>query len=335
MEKLNVLVTGIGGPIAQGILQGLKKRHDVRLIGADRRELTTGNQFCDEVRLIPPLSERENYQSAILDIIERDEIDAIFPCLHEEAEIYQQFRHQLTIPVALPTGHHGAELLNKESVYQLMETHHLHDYIPHYYGFNTKEELLHIKEHHFPNHPYMVAKKVNGHGSLGYSVLMDRGDYLKAYQRGMQKAINLEDYIDIDESSRRIAMEYIDEPEYSVDVYIHEGQVITAVPRRRTGVSNGIVLDGIVEKHEELIEAATEISESLVVSGFLNLQFMGKKLTDLNPRFCGSQVMSLGANVNFPELFLQYEVLGEPVEVSPKWNTRMLRYRQSMFIHEE
>ncbi len=56
--------------------------------------------------------------------------------------------------------------------------------------------------------------------------------------------------------------------------------------------------------------------------------------TDINPRFCGSQVRSLGANVNFPYLFLQYNVLGEYVTPEPIWNMRMIRYRENVFIRD-
>ncbi|MFP3360457.1 ATP-grasp domain-containing protein, partial [Planococcus sp. SIMBA_143] len=89
-------------------------------------------------------------------------------------------------------------------------------------------------------------------------------------------------------------------------------------------------LDGIVVNHEDLIQASKDITESLVEDGFINIQFMksdtGYKLTDINPRFCGSQVMSLGANVNFPSLFIEYLPLGNEVPVEPVWNTRMLRF---------
>ncbi|MFB5663494.1 ATP-grasp domain-containing protein [Alteribacillus sp. HJP-4] len=136
-----------------------------------------------------------------------------------------------------------------------------------------------------------------------------------------------------------MVMEYLDGNEYSVDVYIHDGKVITAVPRKRTGVSSGIVLDGTVVHNKMLIEAAEKITEAIAESGFLNLQFFindhGCKLTDVNARFCGSQVMSLGANVNFPYLFLQYNLLGEYVSVNPRWNTRMIRYRENLFVYDD
>jgi len=133
-------------------------------------------------------------------------------------------------------------------------------------------------------------------------------------------------------------MPFIDGQEYSVDVFLHDHKVVVAVPRERAGVSNGIVLEGKVVYNEALIDAASQIAMALASEGYMNLQFFettdGFKLTDINPRFAGSQVMSLGAGVNFPELFLKYSVFGEELEVNPIWNTQMFRYRMPRFYHQ-
>lgn len=44
--------------------------------------------------------------------------------------------------------------------------------------------------------------------------------------------------------------------------------------------------------------------------------------------------MSLGANVNFPEIFLQYEVLSEKMVIEPEWETKMFRYRVPKFYKD-
>jgi len=39
MKNITVLVTSIGGPVAQGVLKGLNEIENIRIIGGDRREL--------------------------------------------------------------------------------------------------------------------------------------------------------------------------------------------------------------------------------------------------------------------------------------------------------
>lgn len=64
---------------------------NVRIIGADRREFTSGNQFCDEIYQIPRYTNVDVYKNAILDIVKKEKIDIIFPSLHEETEYRENF----------------------------------------------------------------------------------------------------------------------------------------------------------------------------------------------------------------------------------------------------
>lgn len=337
MEKINVLITGIGGPTAQGIAQGLRDKLNIHIVGADRRRITPGNQFCDTTYQIPRYTEPIPYKESMMEIILKENIHAIFPSLHEEIELFRELRTHINAAVALPQTTLFPILMNKESIYQYMAEVNLRQYIPTYYGFNSPSELRQIINDSFPENDKIVVKQVDGHGALGFAILTDHQNYLKSIINGESKIYRIDDYCEILAGERRIAMEYMEGTEYSVDIFIHKGDMITAVPREREGVSNGIVLDGKVVFNQELINASAAIATSLISDGFMNLQFIstqnGYKLTDVNPRFCGSQVMSLGADVNFPYLFLQYNLLGEYPDVNPRWNTRMLRYREQLFIY--
>ncbi|AQQ53548.1 ATP-grasp domain-containing protein [Planococcus lenghuensis] len=339
MRQLRVVVTGIGGPTAQGVLRGLQERQNVYIIGADRRSVTTGNQFCDKVVKIPRYTKPDEYKKAIQDIIAEERIDAIFPCLHEEIDLFREFRDELNAAVALPVCEDFDALMDKEKSYEYLAKRGLDRYIPKYFGYNTAEELREIMSQFFPGEKYVVSKNISGYGAMGFAILTDRQNFLKALKEGKPKVVNIDDFCEIQDDNRKIAMEYMGGMEFSVDVFVYDGKVIVSVPRERTGVSSGIVLDGLVVENKELIQASTEIAECLITEGFINFQFIttddGYKLTDVNARFCGSQVMSLGAGVNFPYLFLQYKILNEKVTVHPRWNTRMLRFREPLFIYEE
>lgn len=338
MEKINVLVTGIGGPTAQGVLRGFLDKENVFAVGADRRKMTSGNQFCDKVYTIPRFTDEEEYKKAIKEIVELEKIDVVYPALHEEIAIYDSFRDELDALIALPESTDFTALMDKEKTYQHLLKNNLSKFVPRYQGFTGTDDFRQLVARHFKDEEYIVVKEVTGYGAMGFSIVTDRKRYLEAVKQGKNKFIAMEDFIEIGSGMRRIAMEYLDGAEYSVDVFMYDHKVIVAVPRERTGVSSGIVLDGKVVNNRELIKAATEVAESLAHNGFFNLQFFesedGFKLTDVNARFCGSQVMSLGAGVNFPYLYIQYNLLKEYVEVEPQWNTRMIRYRDHFFIKE-
>lgn len=340
MKKVNVLVTGIGGPIAQGILMGLKELDYVHIIGADRRSLTSGHHFCDKTYTIPRYTDLSAYKKSILAIVEKENIDAVFPSLAPEIHIYNKIRDDIPATIALPVSNHFDILKNKVKSYEFLEAHGLQEYVPDYYKFTKNQELKNIIEQHFRDESYIIVKPSETYGAIGAVALTDRKNYLKAISENKNKIVSIDDYYDIDsfEGEDRFAISYMDGMEYSVDLFLHDNEVVVAIPRERSGVSNGIVLEGTVVNNPELITAASRISESMASDGFINLQFFetknGYKLTDINPRFAGSQVMSLGAGVNFPEIFLKLSVLNEPVEVTPEWGTKMFRYRVPKFYNE-
>lgn len=137
MNNINVLVTGIGGPIAQGLMAGLRKRKDITIIGVDRREITGGHQFCDHTYQIAGYSKLKDYREAILDIVEKDNIKIIFPSLHEEVELYHDFKNQWNAIVALPESDLFDVLLNKEKTYQFLKENDMDEFVPKYHGLTA------------------------------------------------------------------------------------------------------------------------------------------------------------------------------------------------------
>lgn len=338
LRKINVLITAVGGPTALGILKCLKDIDDLCLVGTDSQKHTAGGMFCDKFYCISRISNLEEYKKEIAEIVQNEEIDIIFPTLQDEILIYQEFKNELQVEVALPLSDNFEVLIDKEKLYKYLKTTCLSKYIPKYYVFETNDELQQIVKQHFSDEQYICVKGVQGHGGLGFATLTNKANYLKAISEGKTKILNIEDYYEVKSNNKRMVMEYLSGIEYSVDVLVHDGEVVVAIPRRRNRVSNGIVIDGIVENNQEIIDMASKVAKAIAYNGFINLQFInsneGFKLTDVNARFCGSQVMSFGAGVNFPYLYIKYNLLKDYVNVSPRWNTRMVRYWESCFFND-
>lgn len=337
-NQINVLVTAVGGPTAIGILKCLKGEKNIRLVGTDSQNYTAGNVFCDKLYCVPRIYNIEEYKNKIVQIIEAEDIDIIFPTLQDEISIYHELQKKLKAVIALPTSKYFEALINKEKLYKLLESGSSKKYVPVYFTFQNSGKLKQIVDNSFKTDDYICVKGVQGHGSIGFALLTNRDNYLRAVKQGKNKIYNIADYYDLSSNEKRIVMEYLDGIEYSVDVFLHQGDVVVAIPRKRSRVSNGIVIEGMVEFNQEIIDAAINVSKNVATDGFLNLQFIGSnhgyKLTDLNARFCGSQIMSYGAGVNFPYLFIQYNLLNQYIPVSPKWNTRMVRYWESCFFND-
>lgn len=338
MENSTILVTSIGTPVAHGILKGLRELDNIRIIGIDSRSLTAGNIFCDRVYRLPRFtSDKEEYFKQLKEVIEKENVQALFPSHPHEISLYDDYKKHLTIPFALPSSKDFPDLEDKEATYHLLEERGLSKYIPTYYAFETNEELQNILENEMKNENEVVVKDTTGHGATGFALLTDHKNFIETIKKQKPRVYAYEDYLSAQITDRRIVMKSLNQPEFSVDLYVHDSKTVVSVPRHRVGVSSGLVLDGTVIEHTGLIAISSDIAEALIDDGFINLQFMKEdgefKLTDINPRFCGSQVMSLGAGVNFPDLFLTYSLTDEKPIPTPQWNTRMMRYRESVFYY--
>jgi carbamoyl-phosphate synthase large subunit len=92
----NVLVTGIGGVVGQGILRNIIScRYDIRLIGTNTEKISAGNYLCDEVYHVPYAYE-QNYIERISTICHDENVDLIIPAT--DYEVYHLAASQHVLP---------------------------------------------------------------------------------------------------------------------------------------------------------------------------------------------------------------------------------------------
>ena len=334
MKKVKVLVTAVGGPTAIGVMKCLMNQEDIELIGTDMRKESAGNAFCRKIYPVHSCKDPA-YKDDILSIVKKESIDAVIPTMQDEISLFHDFDPGAW--TALPESDHTECLTDKQKMYELLQN-DLPDIIPFYIPFTENDELNTIYADYFLNSKVFCVKATNSHGGLGFAVLSGDEETLIQALENHRTVIPVDLFSKTKSKGRMLAMEYLQGQEYSVDILLNRGEVIACVPRLRSRVSTGIVIEGTVEKNDALIDLASRVAKRLIRSGFINLQFFVNgqtvKLIDLNARFCGSQVHSYGAGVNFPYLLLEQHFYGRVGPVRPKWNTRIIRYWESVFFND-
>lgn len=92
----NVLVTGVGGVVGQGILRNIAAcSYDIRLVGTNTGRVSAGNHLCDQVYDVP-FSYEEGYLEQIRTICRDENIDLIIPAT--DYEVYYLATAQDTLP---------------------------------------------------------------------------------------------------------------------------------------------------------------------------------------------------------------------------------------------
>lgn len=333
--KVKVLVTAIGGPTGYGVLKCLESKQDIYIVGVDADKNCHAAAKCNRFCVVPRISSAD-FKDKIKKLIERFDIDVVIPTLQDELSFFNELKKQ----VKVITPHNINNLLDKIKIYELMKKNKLKILVPKYsLVSNISDYKKVLKEFGYPEKKVCI-KPASGHGGLGFKIIANPEEVAKKIFKqqlsNMMTSDELERLLSISFEEPLILMEYLPGDEYSVDLLAKESKLLVAVPRKRDRVSNGIVIRGKVEKNEQLIQATKSIVELLNLDSFINLQFRfdeqgNAKLIDLNPRFCGSQIMSLGAGINFPYMCIKI-AMGENLEpVVPKWNTAMTRYWESYF----
>jgi hypothetical protein len=120
LKKLNVLITGIGGPTPRSIAKSLRRQHDTyNLIGIDANRKALGFYMAglvDKSYLAPPVSTGKDYWKFIEDLIVKEEIDLAF--VQPEVEViawgnYFLVNNRYPCPVLIPPLDLAKALMDK------------------------------------------------------------------------------------------------------------------------------------------------------------------------------------------------------------------------------
>src|SRR6266545_8381718 len=80
MRDITVLVTASGAPGTAALLRALRTNGErgVRIVGVDMSPQAVGRHFCDRFYVVPP-GRDPGFVDAVLDIVRRENIDAVLP----------------------------------------------------------------------------------------------------------------------------------------------------------------------------------------------------------------------------------------------------------------
>ena len=96
MKNKNVLVTGIGGNVGQGILRNIiAEGLPIDIYGCNTIEFSAGNHFCLKTFKVP-FAFDVNYIEEIISIVKENEIDLIIPST--DHEVFYLSKHREAIP---------------------------------------------------------------------------------------------------------------------------------------------------------------------------------------------------------------------------------------------
>jgi carbamoyl-phosphate synthase large subunit len=105
MDRKNILVTGIGGNVAQGVLRIINSlEHDIIVFGIDISDFTSGNHLCHKTFKVP-YANKSSFIPTIVKLIEEYKIDLIIPTTDLEGLFLSKYK--LEIPCNILISQHS------------------------------------------------------------------------------------------------------------------------------------------------------------------------------------------------------------------------------------
>ncbi len=321
MDKINVLVTGIGGGgHGEQILKALRmsKKLNLNIIGTDITEYTSGKRFVD-IFYRAPLAGEPLYKDFIFNLLEKHNIRFVFHGSEPELKFLSENREELAkrgIMHPLNSKELISLCMNKFSTYEKLNN--LGIDIPEYLKINKIGDFYKIDFY-----PVILKPNTSSGGSAHVYIAIDKEETLLLGKYMLKKGFDI------------IAQAYIGshDEEYTIGVSSDsKGNILGSIAIRRyicnalsekmkirnndtTYVVSSGISQGKVCHVPKLQKQAEDITKLLDSRGPLNIQcrFINGKpmIMEINPRLSGTTSIRAMAGYNEPEMLIRYYLYGE------------------------
>lgn len=322
--KKNILVTGAGALLGQGILRLLQiADFSKKIFTADPDPRSTGHWLGDYAITIPKVNDA-TYIESIKAIVSEHKIDAILVGTDVELPILSKYKKEFL------ENYNCKIIVSDEEVINIANDKFLTaDFLqknnfpfPLSVMANDKNKLKEIEEKlGFP----LFAKPFDGARSLGIRKIENHDELMEIY----------------DPNSNLVVQQFLpeNEGEFTCGCVVVDGKCVAVVTLKRDlrdGNTYRAYRDDTTSKYDELI---IPIAEKLNPDGPVNFQFRisnGKPIIfEINGRFSGTTPLRHFFGFNEVEALLKFYLFNEEIQMPKLTNGIVLRTWSDLFINEK
>lgn len=322
--KKNILVTGAGALLGQGILRLLQvSDFSKKIFTADPDPRSTGHWLGDYAITIPKATD-ENYMEKIEDIVLQHKIDAILVGTDVELPIFSKNK------IKFLKDYNCKIIVSSEEVIEIANDKFLtaafleKNNFPYPFSVmaNDKNSLLEIEKRlGFP----LFAKPIDGARSLGIMKIENHQELMEIY----------------DPNSNLVVQQFLSESEgeYTSGCTVVAGKCKAIVTLRRDLRDGNTYRAYVDEKTSKYDEFIIPIAEKLNPDGPVNFQFRifnGKPVIfEINGRFSGTTPLRHFFGFNEVEALLKNYFFDEDIKAPELKKGIVMRAWSDLFVSEE
>ena len=283
-----ILITGIGGDIAQSIASILhEERSDIKLIGTDTNLQNAGSLFVDEVFQVP-FASSVNYLGKIKELVDVFFIDVIIPASEQEQIVFASIENKIGESCRIITAGKniisiGSDKLKTINFLTLLQ-------IP------TPSTMVVNKENLPINFP-CIFKARQGSGSKNVFLVKDKDEAIFFANK-------------FPDSIFQELLEP-DNQEITCAVYRTKDGRVSVLQLLRDLDDGGITKFAKVVNHASILEMCKIIANKMNLFGSINIQLRftskGPRIFEINPRF--SSTVHMRHRLGFSDLLWSLDEL--------------------------
>jgi carbamoyl-phosphate synthase large subunit len=309
VRPLTVLVSASGAPGTAALLRALRENGErpVRLVGTDMSERSIGRQLCDAFHLVPAGSD-PGFAEAILELVERESVDAVLPQSSFDLEGLAAHRDRFPVPVLVSRPETIRRSNDKAETYELL--HRLGVPAPAFRRVRGGAAVAQAaRELGYPERP-VCFKPVFSSGSRGFRILdptVDRAHQL-LHERPGSVAMRLEEAVELlpgEGGPDLLVMELATGGERTIDGIADGRRVLLGHAKTREAMRAGLAMYFETLDDPSLMELADRIVAELAIEHFFNIQLVGEHVIEINPRI---STIVYQEDLNLPYLGVKHAV---------------------------
>ncbi|RKY51316.1 MAG: hypothetical protein DRP86_01685 [Candidatus Neomarinimicrobiota bacterium] len=346
MKLIRILLTTVGCPGGVTMIRALKEHGErpVEIIGTDMNPLASGRFFSDVFYPVPAGTDPA-YPETILHIARKEKVDLILPQSSSDVMPLSPLRDDFRkagFPIMIPKTESAVPCDSKSAMNDFFKESSVP--LPETRTVNTVNDFRKaVLGLGYPD-KRVCFKPAVSKGSRGFRILEAGTDRLNMLlkKRIEDTTFTLEECEEILRQAARfpdlIVSEFLEGTEITVDCYCRNGKVLLGFTKTREAMKAGLAMFFRNQDAPEYMEYARDIVHRLEYDYFINIQFKGGKLMEINPRV---STFVHQENFNIPWAGVKHELglisLEELTEIQKNLRTtrQSVRYYDQVFYDSD
>lgn len=302
MSKMNILVTGVGAVIGQGIIKSLRMSGlDINIVGIDTSQLAVGFHFCDDY-LVCPVANSDDFIPWVIDTCKQKRIELILLGIPQDVSAFcTQQKH-------IEEKTKARLVLNSPMAIEV--------------GNDKWSTHLFLKENNLPVPPTSLVKEVNIgaiRDKIGFPCLLKPRN--SSAGKGIILVRDIAEYIYFSKNRDDfIVQKYVgsDDEEYTCGIFGMNNGTHTDVIVMKRKLSYGSTFQAEVDDYKEVKKVVINVVEKLKIIGPTNIQLRKHNgipmVIEINPRFSSSTSLRAAFGFNEAEMCIRHFIFKEVVK---------------------